>query len=289
MAPRKSPHSTRRSQLSQYPPFLGDIQEENEEDRLLLDDKAYVEHIEDIEEVNSQEVEMLSSPLQQRPSRLKRFSTFLPMINIGSKLQEDTQGKILRKQVPAQYEYPQPSTNASTRLSLSAPTSNQSAPLETPSHPSNRLQKPGGGQPQSAGIYTDTTFRERGNSLVPPTAESDIGHGRSVSNPLASSPTSYHSEGESGSSNKAHKLRRLSWVPGGNRSRNASRDLHEDKMTAWVNGGDTKLEYNCDLLLSGSKVSFPTLYQLRLSHMSPGTRALGRKGEPRHLPLPCGS
>jgi hypothetical protein len=243
----------RVSDLSQSAPAL--LERIHEVEEGVLNEKEHRE------EVPPSQVNMLS--LQQRPSRrpsrLHRLSSFLPILRTNSKLQKvQSRTQVPRKQVPSQYREPSP--NAPSRPPPTAPVpTSQFTPAAVAPPTSNRLQKAGAPPQlpaaQSADPHTITQGRRRGNSLVP-VVQSEFGHARVVSSPVDARPASYHSDGEGGS-NAISKLRRRSWIPGGNggrRSRNASQDDNEHAPVAWVNAGGNKIDYKVNVLLAGEKV-----------------------------------
>jgi hypothetical protein len=200
-------------------------------------------------------------------SRLNRLSASLPRLNTSSKLQKDPPP-------PPPPDRPAPQAyETSTPENLLPPSR---APPPTPQHtktPSNgssssrqlhNTQTP----PDRLPVGTPTSLtgnlnslppnRPRGNSLLPPAPSSEttiVGGYRAVSSPMASRPTSYHSEGE-----MAPTTKRKSWMPSvpgmiKPRSRNVSQNLElTHDLGAWVNAGEHKIIYNSNLLIQGERV-----------------------------------
>lgn len=196
-----------------------------------------------------QQVNMLSAPSPEKPSRLHRLSSFLPSINTKSKLSKDVLRKpVRRKQLPSRYEAPP----ASVAAPSSEPTNSPIAP------PPNRLQKPNVrplSEDDALRLQAPQAHLQATERVIPVVHKSETSHTRASSSPINNNAISYHSEGEGGS-NAISKLRRKSWMPGGKvRSKTGSQEQRENLYSAWVNIGKHKFDYDINPLLNGEQVS----------------------------------
>ncbi|TVY38800.1 hypothetical protein LOCC1_G007617, partial [Lachnellula occidentalis] len=233
-----------------------------------------------------------STQTSQRSTRLQRLSTFLPSLTTSpsrSKRAEDTKPPPLPS-ISAPPLPPLPSISAPLPLpdhqddaSAIRPPSRDAPPAPwplgqadkdddnemppPPAPPQKRLQKSdspsrlrslptGRSDSPSRKLTTASTgMASRRNSIMAMIP----GQNRSVSSPVTSRPPSVPSDKDDDPA-AGLKTRRKSFMLGGRRSRNTSKDTAEEFGTgAWVNAGDHKIDYNLSFLTSGEKV--PELWE----------------------------
>lgn len=211
-------------------------------------------------------------------SRIKRLSS-LPQLDTSSKLHEASHppppGPLpARSESPSSIYETSPSIDGPPSRAAPAPPASPATPQHShtsSSGASAALQTPTPTTPQSQTLYETPTSvpsnpgslkgsQSQTDLLAPPPAlkcvTTTIIGGQQASTPpiITSRPNSYHPE----ETMKTTPNRRKSWLPPilnkVVKSRHTSQDLATSDLEAWVNAGEAKIEYDCNLLRDGERV-----------------------------------
>ncbi|EPQ62046.1 hypothetical protein BGT96224_A20511 [Blumeria graminis f. sp. tritici 96224] len=186
----------------------------------------------------------------KKSSRLRRMSRFLPQLNTETKSQQHLQPAIPRKPVPSQPVEPL-AARRSDPVNTGSPLTPRPdvSPELCPGSSAKLRKRPGLTTSGSLALSTEDVPKSRAASwysyAAPDSAEA------------RSNPTSLNVPGMGGEVDKeptSAKLRK-SWLPG-SRARSARNKSPDqiDELPAWINAGNSKIQYNLQYLCQGEEV-----------------------------------